>query len=228
MWNKIQNIYIGTQKVRPPYKREPWADTIAYWTFDDQSTTQMTDVTWNWNNLSFSSWTPPTYTLLDWTDYYATFSWGSFSTSNFTYSWNKFSEVFWVKITATSRMYLSAIGISSPNVAVIYWFNSWQIEVYSYINPTTYRTTIKSNTPQNTWMCIGVVRDTNSVDTYYNWQLVNSGVTWWQCNVSWAYFWGTTNEPLKWSQNNIVLESRLWTAQDMENYYNQTKAKYWL
>ena len=220
--SELKNAYIGEVWT-------PWADTIAYWTFDDQSTTQMTDVTWNWNNIPLVSWsTAPTYTLLDWTDYYATFSNNRFNSSSLPSAWSSFSCVFWVKIADTSKMYLVAIWINSPNVAVIYWFNSWQIELYSYINPTTYRTTIKSSTPQNTWMCIWFVRHTNSVDTYYNWQLVNSGVTWWSSNNDWAYFWWSSNERLKWSQNNIILESRLWTAQDMADYYNLTKSNYWL
>ena len=66
MWYKINKIRVGTQQVRPD-TWTPWPNTLWYWTFDDMNANQITDVSWNWNNITGG--VMPTYTQVLWGNY---------------------------------------------------------------------------------------------------------------------------------------------------------------
>ena len=218
-------VYIGTSELKNAYIGEygwhPWANTVAYWTFDDQNTDQITDVSWNWNNLTFTAGTKITYSQLSWSDYYWNFNKSEYDksiTGVSNYTW-----CLWCKIAQTWQQYI----IQTFWIDLIYWFRSWEIEVYDYYGWRTYRSTIKSTTPLNTRMCIWFTKNGSTVTKYYNWSKIwtatfanydLTGIT-----MGWNYSQGVIG-----SMNNIILEDKVRTDDEMSNYYNKTKSNYWL
>jgi len=219
MWYKVKKIYQWTNLVRPVWK--PWANTLGYWTFDDQNVNQITDVSWNWNTLVYGAWNKITYSLLSWTDYYWNFNrsqyWKDITwISNYTWC-------MWCKISQTWQQYITM----NNWIDLIYWFNSWQIEVYDYYWWSSYRSTLKSNTQLNTWMCIWFSKNWSTVTTYYNWSKVWTP-SFANYQLTGVWIWWNQSQWLIWSLNNVILEDRVWSDSDWSNYYNLTKSNYWL
>ena len=240
MWNKIQRIYVGDHYQVYP-KWTPWANTFGYYTFDNQNASQITDFSGNNRNLTW--WTMPSYTLVGGSNYagnYTNVSSGvAPSLSYSTLGWN-FTMLVWVKPTASSQSYASCLhGNTSGNLfqqkALIWNYNSWKFEYYdSWKNnwtSFTYRTEILSGVSLNTWHLIGYSH-TNSGWTSTI-QVYGDGVTWNSVNsittsVSFSlYLWSSNaGDRLKWQIWECVVENRVRTAQEVADYYNQTKATY--
>lgn len=224
---EMQNAYIGE------YRWKPWENTFWYWTFDDQNANQITDVSWNWNNLTGR--TMPTYIQVLWSNYAWNFNnisdwWTPYC--RWTIDSNKFTVMLWLKVLATWQQYIiNMYDNSIGNVpALIYWYNSWQIELYSFQNGNTYRSTIKSSTALDTWYCIWYTRNWTTMKTYLNGAYVASStipVVTWLVEFTIGSTWGSTR--FHWQIGEAVLKS--WVEEDlsyMSDYYNSTKSNYWL
>lgn len=221
------NVYIYSDQWNP------WSNTVWYWTFDDQNANQITDVSWNWNNLTGN--TMPTYIQVLWSNYAWNYnnvsSWWTQSYS-WTIDWNKFTVMLWLKVSATWQQYIINIvkDSSGNSPALIYWFNSWQIELYWYVNGTTYRSTIKSSTSLDTWYCVWFTRNWTTMKTYINGAYVASltiPVVTWLTSFVLGSNW--PSQRFHWQIGEAVLKS--WVEEDlsyMSNYYNQTKSLYWI
>lgn len=199
----------------------PNVNTVAYYTFDDQDVNQITDFSWSWNTLPYTAWTKISYTQLSWTDYY----W-NFNKSQYTWSitWiSNYTRCMWCKIAATWSQYI----LQCTWIDLIYWFNSWQIEVYDYYNWHAYRTTLKSSTPLNTWMLIWFTKNWSTVTTYYNWSKVWTA-TFADYQLTLINLWWTSSQWFNWSLNNIILENRVRTDAEMLDYFNKSKWAYWI
>ena len=211
----------------------PWGGTVWYWTFNDQNANQITDVSWNWNNITGG--VMPTYTQVLWGNY----AWNYNNVSSWDtqgYHWtidsNKFTVMLWLKVLATWQQYIINMTTSSSgnSPALIYWYNSWQIELYSYQNGNTYRSTIKSSTALDTWYCVWFTRNWTTMKTYLNGAYVTSAtipVVSWVANFVLGSVWNSTR--FHWQIGEVVLKS--WVEEDlnyMSSYYNQTKSLYWI
>jgi hypothetical protein len=249
MWNKIQNIYIGTQKVRPSGWK-PWANTIAYYPLEED----WNDYSWNWHNLTWNS--TPTYTI----------SWGTKQVvslngsiagkiANLSWTYTNYTMSFWCKptsntntwqeifdnykdssgsSTATDNAYInfnwtSYEKASAKDFAYQYRPNGWS-NAYQSVYGTTNRAT-------NSWYNVVVTSTVSWIKIYVNWTQVASNSTtwtiildswynciWWRYNNYYRaymnYFYGYLSE--------FIMENKTWTADEIADYYNQTKAKYWL
>ncbi len=197
-------------------------NTLAYWNFDDQNASQITDATWNWRNLT---WSIPTYALLSWTDYYWIFNWTKWWWINWWVSDN-FTIVLYMNITNISwHQYIFKFQWTTRQFAIICWYDSQKLELY---NETT-RFTIQNSTPTNTRMMIWITKSWSTIKAYYNWQLVNqtnSGALSWVNNTNLWNSW--TTDFFKWYINNVILEQWIRSDADFLNYWNKTKSKYWL
>ena len=212
---------------------QPWANTVGYWTFDDQNANQITDVSWNWNNITGG--VMPTYTQVLWSNY----AWNYNNVSSWEtqgYHWtidsNKFTVMLWLKALATWQQYVLNMTTSNNgnSPALIYGYNSGQIELYSYQSGTTYRSTIKSSTALDTWYCVWFTRNWTTMKTYLNGAYVASvtiPVVTWLTNFVLGSVWNSTR--FHWQIGEVVLKSGV--EEDlsyMSNYYDQTKANYWI
>ena len=81
-----------------------------------------------------------------------------------------------------------------------------------------------------TWYYVTLDRSWNSLNIS-----VNTSTVWtWTNNktytTSWWYQIGNdgTGTLINWYMSNLIIENKAWTAQEREDYYNQTKANYWI
>ena len=234
MWNKIQRIYIGDHyQVYPKWK--PWANTMGYYTFDDQNASQITDTSWNNRNLTWG--TMPTYTLVNGTNYAWVFSNVSSSNTAPSYSywpmdWD-YTILCWVKPTANTASYVNLFyakggWLGLHQISLIWGYNSWQFEYFDDANNwTTKRTSIKIWASLNTWYLVGYTRNWTSVKTYSDWVNTNSITGNNTANQKTFYLWSSNGwDRFSWQIWDCVVENRVWTAQEIADYYNQTKASY--
>lgn len=207
MWNKIQRIYIGTDLVRPKWK--PWANTIAYFPFSSDAI----DVTGN--NTLTNSWTQ------DWL-------------------WRKFT---------------SASSITTPSWTVAYVNYRIKINAYPSGNNATCLSNQKGMGYYPSHNSAGLKK---KIFVWYNssfsaWTVTFQPTTWTWHNISYGYDWtktiysidGTTwtlyngsgynfGNQFDVSQGNnitiskLILETVAWTAENILDYYNQTKWNYGL
>ena len=213
-------IVVQTNSIQTDFWRKPWVNTLAYWNFDDRSASQITDATWNWRNLT---WTIPTYSQLSWTDYFWNFSWSGVAQISRWVSDN-FTLVLYMQIRQNRQQYFLMEQSSSNQFSLIYWYKSWQIEIYR----EWWRFTITSSAPLNTRIMIWITKSWSTVKAYYNWQFQ----TQWSTNFSWAskffMWWSNQWDNMIWYLNNVILEQWIRSDSDFASYRNKTKWKYWL
>lgn len=224
--------------IREDVHRTPWANTIGYYTFDDQNANQITDSSWNNKNLTW--WVMPTYTLVSWTNYAGTFT--NVNSSNiapsysdlWTFDWD-YTILCWVKPTANTASYVNIFHaeewwIGLQQISLIWGYNSWQFEYYDdETGWTTERTTIKTWASLNTWYLVGYTRNWTSVKTYCDWVNTNS-ITWNNtANQKTFYLWSSNGwDRFPWQIWECVIENRTRTAEEVLDYYNYTKSNYWI
>lgn len=202
---------------------QPWPDTLCYYEFDND----LTDSSWNGHDLPTLAWTV-TY----WAD-----SW-----------WWKYA---YFNTTTWSNHYQGFPSIDVSTLTVSYWWKPKQI--FSWWNPITL-----SLLDSNSNIILAPVRSvdfrwiswfTATVDTWYHlvmviWWWVQKVYVNWQYLTEWVqtYTWTlsttfTINNA--WDTNSssfandnyiseLIIETKSWSAQDVSDYYNQTKALYWI
>lgn len=214
MWNKIQRIYIGTDLVRPKWK--PWPNTLGYFPLTDNILDQMG----NYSPLI---------------DAYVQQSIGYQITGNFqiknTSGVNFVNE--WIKFDSISS---SETSVYVATIDACWWMsynykdtNSSHNQKFFVMNSSHANLgTVSYTTTTGTWYNIWVWFDNNVCYYYVNWQrwtlYSGSGV---------ANFWGSLNifaargaRTSKATLSDVIIESKARTAQEIADYYNQTKASY--
>lgn len=243
MWYKLKKIYIWTNQVRPSWWGgwQPWANTLAYWTLDDT----LNDSSWNNRNLTMSwslsfvndtslcrkvlycTWVQASNNYV----YASSISWVSTITIHI---WNKslisfsnYRNLFttsldlnlWIRTEESSSWYMNLIIWNS---------NSYQI----------FRVTL-SDADHKKWHLLSVTFDNSNWELkwYINWELNVTGTSsyynlsnWLKKFSLWVWYW--TSEGVNRYFNGyiweVILEDKVRTAQEITNYYNQTKWDYWL
>ena len=233
--NVLQNAYIGEYKW---YK--PWANTLAYYPFTSSS--QWTDQSWNSNDLTASN---ITYTTLWWVDT-AYFAWTNTSGFSWTVAnipqWaNAMTISFWAYLDNASIPWWNTIestlfwyGTGNPNkMRGAYWSNRWSWG--TMISQYWAWSSAMWTTPTQQWYHLAIVYNWTKFICYQNWVSVWEWIytvatdgttlrvwwltTWW--SGSYIYAW-------KWWISNFIVEDKVWTADEIAWYYNQTKSNYWL
>ena len=202
--------------------RQPWANTIAYYPL----TNDFNDYSWNGNNLtgynSATIWTLSGMTCLDLT---ANSSYISWTVSNIPQGNQARTNMFWVK-----------------------WNNIWNYPVYWYGSSGSGRwDTVYSNS-NITWSQYGgavysdvyedisnrihvaITTSGNSIVLYVNWAIQKSGSLTVNTNGTTLYLgknpWD--NAYLNWYISQFIIEDKVRTAQEISDYYDQTKSLYWI
>ena len=71
-----------------------------------------------------------------------------------------------------------------------------------------------------------MVKNWNKLSWYVNWNFINT-VT--MSTDQWSFQYSTQYSELQpWTYWEIIVEDKARTAQEVSDYYNQTKANYWL
>jgi len=210
---------------------QPGANTVAYWKFD----WDLTDEMWNYdltaydNNYTFD-------TLPDWVTQCVrkTVIWTSFASTltdtavfggNFTLSFyinftsiNQVNRFMWCASNYTNIQYEKHSGTTW-----LQWYN----------NNEAWRTTWSWSPVVYTWYNIIITWDGTSYNAYVNWvQLTKTlaGIvsTGWDDFIIWNNVQYAEHNWMLWSLSNVILENKIWTAEEVSVYFNQTKSLYWI
>lgn len=235
-------------KIRPSYKREPTADTLFYYEFEQN----WTDSSGKGNNATPSN---VTYELVWWQYVVKSVA----NSSSVSFSWALWASIGTWDFTASFWLYPINPWSSSYwwyNCPMVFGFFNWNN--YPYVWPSIFY----DPRWQNWWWDKFLVRTSGNANYYY-WN-ASSLYNWWHhivfTRISWtAYFYvdsvlqwsfastdnfSTTNlwyvfsrYESNWRQywwsawakwDKYILEKKWWTAQEISDYYNSTKSIYWL
>ena len=226
MWYKLTWMYIGQDKIRPSGWGwwQPWADTIAYYPLTTAST--VNDESWNSHTMSQYWGTFWTYWWVDCL---------SLSSSNYlscTISqlpqWNN-------PITISCWCWINDISWEQW----IFWYGrngrhrSFQFAYHTdYFWVRTYQDDcVISSYSSYTWKWIYITwtSDWSSVKFYINWQLQQTASHSQDMQDTTLYIWKwIVNYWMTWYISNCIVENVAWTQQEISDYYDITKAKYWI
>lgn len=197
-------------KPKKPREREPSANTLAYYPLKT-----------DWNEASWKSW----YDIQGQT---------SISFSEWVANFYSSSAYFWTSIAWFKTMSLWVYKDSAGG-AIIWWDGS--VNYYIYIDADNFNgVNISANWNYTLWSIQSwqrrhlVIISNWYLKCYIDWQL-----TWTQnwANIGWSakWLWNRDNRNsgrYKWKMSELIFEDRERTADEIQAYYNQTKANYWL
>ena len=231
MWNKIQRIYIGTNQVRPVYKWEPWANTVAYYKFVND----INDYSWNGYNLTWA-W--------NYSDNMIT------STSTLYYNWNTllgqdysgdFSFLVWADFsnTASNAQFMLVRDNSARPCC---WISqTWGAFIYKGYSQSGYWWVTCPSSWEYSPSGIHHVALVRSGDTFYSYldwvqnpdTVTMSGYIWaWNSNTEkWPKFGYSQNSLTTHAQVRMwetIIENRGWSSTEMLEYFKWTKKMYGL
>ena len=82
------------------------------------------------------------------------------------------------------------------------------------------------------WYNVVATQEWSTVKAYLNWEYIGESTTrpsqiptWWSL---WAVHISSHSDKYIWYISNAILENKARTAQEISDYYNQTKSNYWL
>lgn len=212
--------YCDAVNVTPSNQWQPWANTLAYWKFDDN----LSDSSGNNNNATYYYWTAISYDT--WLVWESAVFWPTILTTplNTTLFNSEFTLSFCVYITA----------IASSNVIRLLWWQNWYTAIqyewwFSWLQryDNTMGRTGWSWTPSlNTWHHIVITGDgVNPLVCYingnvatvdnYNYSYSNSSRTLWIGNSEGT---GDVANWLQWRFDEFIIENKMWTASDVARY----------
>ena len=219
MWYKVNKRLIGTQQVRPSWYT-PWSNTIAYFPFKenwlDKTGTYTLDNTgtqWTIGRIFTSSSNANTQFSTNTVFINMWIKRGSFNIGSGAYAqvWN------WFLWTKWWICYNVRWWDSSLQSAIQYYYGN-KTKTYQNVNSEIWE-----------WFNLCYWYDWNWVIFYKNgvWTRVSTQTNpynWWNWNQLVLFNNVTWNIEL----SEFIAESRFRTAEEIQNYYNQTKSKYWL
>lgn len=234
----VKEVFLGDTKVRPS-GWQPWANTIAYYPL----ISDIKDYSWNWHNGTII-WNSGSFETIWWKQAYKFwYSWWG-SSSGMDTRIDTWVQISTLPITLVARYYWlggsdrqTIISNSSWNNSRCYAIRNWVPRIYIDNGTGSDRNT-GQNLSTGVWSNIIAVIQSGATQLYINWQLKNS-------NSSWTNY--STNNTFKigylWLQDtaiwyyhywwngylaDVILEDKARTAEEVADYYNQTKGNYGL
>jgi len=201
---------------------KPWANTLLYYPLTSETT--VNEKSWKNKDLT-NTWV--TFWTYQWVDC-AYFDGSHFLKNETSYglSWN-FTASIWVYYTARW-------DYEQPR---FYGDNSWNIWIwitppsnYIWYNPR-WSETSQILVSDSGWKLLTVVYDWTNCKLYVNGANVDTTAkSWYTYTDSKLWIGGYVPSPLywKWGLSEFILENKARTADEISNYYNSTKSKYWL
>ena len=246
-------VYIGTSELKNAYIGEVWtpgSNTVAYYQLEKD----WNDYSGNWHNLTWYWWTP-TYTISWGTKKVVNLN-GSIlgKIANLSGTYTNYTFNVWCKPTnntttwqelfdnykdgsssgSTDNAYInfnwtSYEKASAKDFAYQYRPNGWS-NAYQNVYGTTNRAT-------NSWYNVVVTSTVSWIKIYVNWTQVASNSTTWTIILDSGYncIWGRYRNYYSDYVNRFIgymsefiMEDKSRTASEVANYYNSTKANYWI
>lgn len=216
---------------------QPWANTLVYYNINDNDTaTTVYDLSWNNNDVSWSMtyWTDtnawkvflswrPSRSIINFGNEYTFISWAYYTSI----SWCIFSNWAWSSSFATNGFFawyeVSWVGVN--NMSGFAWWNT--------TDPVK-RVVTQAVVPLNQWTMYAYTRDSSgNLKIYLNWTLDNTAT--FATNPEykntttfmlgwWWWWWNNMSGKIK----TLIWENRTRTGTEISDYYNLTKADFWL
>jgi len=204
---------------------KPWANTIAYYPFE----TDVNDYSWNSRNLT-NSWVTFSWWVWVW-------NWSSRAYRNWDVQLSTWYTIsLWEKSTVNNTSFIFDMRNDYQ-----YWqwmvliTESWYFKARqqkSYNSEEEYARTRDGN--RNHW----VMTWTGSVWTvYFNWMQVKQATIDNSINTTngtilsfggrYKEYYGSFSY-FTWNISRYIVENKVWSADEILAYYNQTKSNYWL
>ena len=212
-----------------PWK--PWANTLAYYTFDNQtllnSATNTVDASWyswawafwewynGWYSANISSWWPIALSIkIPQQDFTicSCIKFNSYPPASWTWYW-WFGNLW----TSYSRIHCQFYYDWSTPVLQFWQYQSWSWYSQSGVTPATWILSA------NTWYKIVLVRNWTTVSIYIDWQLIWS----WTDNyrnstqTDTYYLWTSFDinaRKLNWYIDNVIIENKARTLDEIQKY----------
>jgi hypothetical protein len=227
----------GVEKQVRPSGWTPWANTIAYYPLTSSSTNK--DIVNNRNLTTF--WWVTYETLSSWLSV-ARLSGVSSSNSNQlitdSHTWYNIGTIsVWGKPENNGWSYVNKYILARVwNQEYLDLFTAWNgvYNARSKVSSSSSRIYTSNISPivDNKWHHFVASSSVNSIALYIDWVLI------WQTNTTanelstnaYLYIWSNDDSyyGYKWLMSNVIIENKARTAQEISDYYNQTKANYWL
>lgn len=212
---------------------KPWANTVAYYPLT--SFFNVNDIMGNYNltnrwNVSFGTY--------QWQDC-AYFNWTTnsqlYNTSLSFQAYPEQTVLVRMYTTSTSHVYqiLYHIWTAGPNWKLGSWYN------YYFNSAPTLAISSWSEGYESTkvwdlnwsWHLVANVTNWTSSIQYLDGVLYQSFTNSLSATQTWLYVWGaegSTAERLTGYESELIIENKARTAQEITDYYNQTKSLYWI
>ena len=225
MWYKLKRIMMrpnGVEKQVRPKPWWPWANTVAYYPL----TSDFNDASWNSRNLTNSWWTITTLNGVN-CAYYDGSSYSMFD--NYSLSNTARTISCWVCKSNNARVAISVSDYNSTasgSLSVAFYLS------YILVADNAWAQTYAETATSWVWYYVTGVQEWSTVKGYLNWEFKwesttrpNQTPTWWSL---WARHETVHGDKYIWYISNVILENKVRTAQEVADYYNQTKSTYWL
>ena len=219
-WYNIQGIYVWNQQVRPKWWK-PWSHTIAYYPLHENTDEVMGNYSWTWGSATFGDNMATVTSRLyrSWTFFHGYT--GDFTIS--AYVKMTTSPSYWGIMFKSDSGYNASLEISSYYAWTNNGANKWAW--VSYYNSWWY---YKSSVGTNGGIYNVIwVKSSWTMYVYVNWSQIWTFTAW---NYPWSWWssWDTANIPTWVICADVIIENIAWTADEVSEYYNQTKWTYWL
>lgn len=216
----------------------PWADTLIYLPLN--STNLLSDLSGKGNNFT-NAW-DVTFTTVSWVDSWhfpQTNTWYAY-VNNLTLGENR-TMCFWRYWTSFGKRNIISSDVSH------YWKigNENATDLNCDWGVISWQTYIKSDTPPSmswAWHYITYTFEVESASlirykAYMDWVLYKE-ITWtsrqsmasiaWKFYLGWDCYNSSTDRFFNWNLSNFIIENKVWTAQEIADYYDLTKWDYWI
>lgn len=223
---------------------QPWANTVLYYDFEWDSWTSVTN---KWTRGSSMNWTAT------WVTFQTLASWKAVAYKSDTSrsNWIKCNSINSLPSSFTWWAWAKSNSATNQRQALFWWQSPWEWNIW--LNADGWKTNCTTH-DGNDWVWYG---KSSTVTTDWNWHLITwtyDSVNWNQVykdgaaltftTANWNYMNNTaisnaqlgcmctSNTSYDWSFNWMVgccwIESVRWTVQDISDYYDLTKANYWI
>lgn len=218
----MKNAYIWEY-----HEWQPWENLLAYYPLTNNSNDHKSDLWYSWTDYNLSvNWTTPSY----WT-YGATAVSACGLRNNSIPRSSSFTAMLWCKRTSSYIGTHWPIALTEKFLWLAYWNSSHpQIWSYSWGGDGFIQTGVTMQNDQ--WYHLWWVMNDNKITIYIN------GTPYWPYNYrigstyNWLVVMGTYYQSTDQAFIGTVWEVYLWdrnvTAQEIADYYDLTKRKYWI
>ena len=222
----VSAVYVKRPEPEPK-KWTPWENTLVYMPLN----WDVKDYSWNNNNGTITWEVSLTGTI--WDKNYAEFNGWAIDLTTLPVSWNQtFTHSAWMKINSSwvSHMHHFGRDYNNSRSNIIIWYSNDHRPLQDIYVTNIYMWNAIPTSWYWTWKHCVYVHDWSSNKMYINWELYWE----WSGNINIVTWYNKyigriqTNSIQMWYwMSESIIENRAWTKDEIQYYFNSTKADYW-